>query len=96
MSIEDYESAVLASTLDETAGMERPSHRMIAEGPRLEGSHPNTEIVVLMWDDSVGQYERRYRIWRDDSNAPSTAIPPPGLRIPPESLAMHIAQDLHS
>lgn len=100
MSIKDYERAVLDAVLDEirdwVIGRPTAHGRMIAEAPRLQASHPETQIVVVMWDDNVGTYERRYRIWRDDSQPPSTAIPPPGIRSPPKALAMGIADDLHS
>jgi len=100
MSIEEYEAAVFAATLEAVeswvVGQPNAYGRMIAEPPRLEGCHPDTQIVIMMWDDNVGSYERRYTIWRDDSRSPPTAIPPPGIRTPPRSLALGIAEDLPS
>ena len=100
MSIEDYETAVFAATLDAISswviGQPNAYGRMVAEPPRLEGSHPDTQIVVIMWDDNVGTYERRYKIWRDDSRSAPSAVPPPGIRSAPESLALGIAEDLPS
>jgi hypothetical protein len=100
MPIADYEAAVLAATRDEigywVVGEPDATGRTIAEPPRLEGSHPTTEIVVVMWDDSVGTYERRYRIWRDDRHSRGTEVPPPGIRLAPSSIALGVAQDLHS
>ena len=97
----EYEAAVFDATLDEITsdwliGQPNAAGRMVAESPRIAGSPPDTEIVVIMWDDNVGTYERRYRIWRDDADAPVTAVPPPGTRTAPRALAMAIGDDLHS
>ena len=101
MAPEQYEATVFETTLQEinrdwVIGRASRAGRMVAEPPRLTGSYPDTEIVVLMWDDNVGTYERRYKVWRDDTRAPLTAIPPPGTRTAPQSVAMAIGDDLHS